>query len=123
ARRAAGAAHPPGPGGLMSLAETFRRMHGQGTFVMPNPWDRGSARVLEEMGFGALATTSAGLGRAIGKDDQQVTRAELVVHVGELTSVLTVPLNVDSERLFPADEGGIDETVRLLAEAGAAGCS
>ncbi|MBK5223498.1 MAG: isocitrate lyase/phosphoenolpyruvate mutase family protein [Acidimicrobiia bacterium] len=98
-------------------------MHAGGTFVTPNPWDRGSARMLQEIGFAALASTSAGFGRAIGKDDQQVTRPELVAHIAELTSVLSIPLNVDGERLFPGDEGGIDETVRLLADAGAAGCS
>lgn len=90
---------------------------------MPNPWDRGSALILEDMGFPALATTSAGLGRAIGKDDQEVTREELVAHVDELTSVISVPLNVDSERLYPEDSGGIRATVRMLGDAGAAGCS
>jgi 2-methylisocitrate lyase-like PEP mutase family enzyme len=75
------------------------------------------------MGFPALATTSAGLGRSLGKDDQQVTRDELVWHVAELTGVLSVPLNVDAERLYPDEPGGIAETVRLLIEAGAAGCS
>lgn len=107
----------------MTLADTFRALHDDGTFVMPNPWDRGSARILQNMGFPALATTSAGLGRAIGKDDQEVTRAELVAHVAELTSILTVPLSVDSERLFADDDGGIEETVRLSAEAGTSGCS
>lgn len=107
----------------MTLADKFRSLHQSGTFVMPNPWDRGSARILEEMGFLALATTSAGFGRALGKDDQQVTRDELVAHVADLTAFIGVPLNVDSERLFPDDEGGIDESVRLLADAGAAGCS
>lgn len=101
----------------------FRALHVDGIFVMPNPWDRGSARILQEIGFPALATTSAGHGQAIGKADQEVTREELVRHVAELTSFITVPLNVDSERLFPDDPGGIAETVRLLAEAGAAGCS
>ncbi|MGZ4682196.1 MAG: isocitrate lyase/PEP mutase family protein [Acidimicrobiales bacterium] len=107
----------------MTLTDTFRSLHQEGIFVMPNPWDRGSARILQDLGFKALATTSAGLGRSIGKADQQVTRAELVTHVGELTSILDVPLNVDSERLFPDAPGGIAETVRLLAEAGASGCS
>lgn len=90
---------------------------------MPNPWDRGSALTLQDLGFQALATTSAGFGRAIGKDDQEVTRDELLRHVEDLTSVIEVPLNVDSERLFPEEPGGISETVRLLAAAGAAGCS
>jgi 2-methylisocitrate lyase-like PEP mutase family enzyme len=107
----------------MSLIERFSQLHQDGIFVMPNPWDRGSALVLEEMGFPALATTSAGLGRSLGKDDQQVTRDELVRHVAELTGVLSVPLNVDAERLYPNEPGGIAETVRLLVEAGAAGCS
>ena len=104
-------------------AERFRQLHESGLFVMPNPWDRGSARMLEEAGFTALATTSAGLGRAIGKDDQEVDRDELVAHVAELAAMLSVPLSVDSERLFPDDEGGIAETVRRLAAAGAVGCS
>ncbi len=110
-------------GEKLTHTERFRRLHDAGSFVMPNPWDLGSARVLEEMGFPALATTSAGLGRAIGKDDQQVTREELVEHVAALTDFIGVPLNVDSERLFPGQPGGIVETVRMLADSGAAGCS
>jgi 2-methylisocitrate lyase-like PEP mutase family enzyme len=107
----------------MTTNAVFCALHEQGLFVMPNPWDLGSARMLQELGFPALATTSAGLGRALGKDDQQVTRDELVAHVGQLTAFLDVPLSVDSECLFPDDPGGIAETVRLLAGAGAAGCS
>ena len=103
--------------------DTFRTLHQSGLFVMPNPWDRGSALALQEAGFAALATTSAGFARSIGKDDQELTRDELVAHVADLTSFISVPLNVDSERLFPDAPGGIAETVRLLAEAGAAGCS
>ena len=103
-------------------AERFRALHDE-LFVMPNPWDRGSARILEELGYPALATTSAGFGRAIGKDDQQVTRDELVAHVADLTDQISVPLNVDAERLYPDQPGGIARTVALLADAGAAGCS
>ena len=102
----------------------FRELHERAElFVMPNPWDVGSARLLETVGFEALATTSQGFAWAIGKLDQQVTRSELVAHVEELVAATTVPLNVDSERLFPDDPGGVAETVRLLGEAGAAGCS
>lgn len=107
----------------MAMPERFRSLHAGGCFVMPNPWDRGSARMLEELGFPALATTSAGLGRSIGKDDQQVTRDELIAHVAELTATIGVPLNVDGERLYPDEPGGIATSVRLLADAGAAGCS
>lgn len=106
-----------------SPLESFRQLHGAGIFVMPNPWDRGSALALQEAGFAALATTSAGFARSIGKDDQELTRDELVAHVADLTAVLSVPLNVDSERLYPDDPGGATETVRLLAEAGGSGCS
>lgn len=103
--------------------DSFRTLHQRGFFIMPNPWDRGSARLLQEAGFSALATTSAGFARSVGKDDQDLTRDELVAHVADLTSYISIPLNVDSERLFPEEPGGIVETVRLLAEAGAAGCS
>ncbi len=107
----------------MDLRTEFRELHRDGCFVMPNPWDRGSALLMEGMGFPALATTSSGHARSIGKRDQELTRDELVAHVADLTAVLSVPLNVDSERLYPDEPGGIVATVRMLAEAGAAGCS
>jgi 2-methylisocitrate lyase-like PEP mutase family enzyme len=102
------------------FAELHRRAE---LFVMPNPWDVGSARLLEASGFEALATTSQGYAWSIGKRDQQVTRTELVSHVEALVAATTVPLNVDSEHCFPDEPGGVAETVRLLAAAGAAGCS
>ncbi len=101
----------------------FAELHTAGMFVMPNAWDRGSLRTLVEMGFPAVATTSAGYGRVIGKDDQEVTRDELVAHVEDLARFSTVPINVDSERLYPDDPGGVTRCVELLASAGAAGCS
>lgn len=90
---------------------------------MPNAWDIGSARLLATLGFDALATTSAGFAWSIGKLDQTVKREELVAHVADLAAATPLPLNVDSERLYPDEPGGVAETVRLLAEAGAAGCS
>ncbi len=90
---------------------------------MPNPWDIGSARLLEANGFEALATTSAGFAWSIGKLDQRVTRDELVAHVASLVAATSVPLNVDSERCYPDDPGGVAETVALLADTGAAGLS
>jgi len=102
----------------------FRALHSaEELFVMPNPWDVGSARLLETCGFEALATTSAGFAWASGKLDQSVTRDELVVHVATLADSTSVPLNVDSERCYPDDPGGVAETVALLAGAGAAGLS
>ena len=88
-----------------------------------NPWDVGSARILAALGFEALATTSAGFAWVLGKLDTQVTRDELVAHVAELAPATDLPLNVDSERCYPDDPGGVAETVRRLGEAGAAGCS
>jgi 2-methylisocitrate lyase-like PEP mutase family enzyme len=90
---------------------------------MPNPWDIGSARLLESCGFEALATTSAGFAWSIGKLDQAVSREELVAHVASIAAATALPLNVDSERCYPDDPGGIAETVALLAKAGAAGFS
>jgi 2-methylisocitrate lyase-like PEP mutase family enzyme len=111
----------------MSVADRrarFRELHARDQlFVMPNPWDVGSARLLEKLGFEALATTSAGFAWSLGKGDQSVTRDELVAHVGEISAAVPLPLNVDSERCYPDDPGGVAETVRMLADAGAAGCS
>lgn len=102
----------------------FRELHARGgVFVMPNPWDLGSARLLESLGFEALATTSSGFAASLGRLDQRVSRDELVAHVRAITSSVSVPLNVDSENCFPDEPGGVAETVRLLAAAGAAGCS
>jgi 2-methylisocitrate lyase-like PEP mutase family enzyme len=102
----------------------FRALHSaEELFVMPNPWDVGSARLLEKSGFEALATTSAGFAWSIGKLDQSVTRDELVAHVASLAAAASVPLNVDSERCYPDDPGGVAETVALLAGTGAAGLS
>lgn len=106
-----------------AMAATFHELHESGFFFLPNPWDRGSARMLVDLGAQAIATTSAGLGRVLGKDDQEVTRDELVAHVADLAEFVDVPINVDSEMLFPLDDGGISRTVDLLAEAGAAGVS
>ena len=111
----------------MSVADRRARFHElharEQLFVMPNPWDIGSARLLEACGFEALATTSAGFAWALGKLDGAVTRDELVPHVASLVAATSVPLNVDSERCYPDDPGGVAETVALLGEAGAAGFS
>jgi 2-methylisocitrate lyase-like PEP mutase family enzyme len=101
----------------------FRALHESGLFVMPNAWDVGSARLLESLGFEALASTSSGFAWSLGRLDQQVSRDELVTHVEALTGALSVPLNVDSEHCFPDEPGGVAETARLLEAAGAAGFS
>jgi 2-methylisocitrate lyase-like PEP mutase family enzyme len=102
----------------------FIELHARaGVFVMPNPWDVGSAKLLAGLGFEALATTSAGLAWSIGKDDMQVDRDELVAHVRAIAAATDLPLNVDSERCFADDPEGVAETVAMLHDAGAAGCS
>lgn len=107
----------------MSSAERFRALHRDGIFVMPNAWDAGSARLLEHLGFPALATTSSGHAGSLGRLDQQVRRDELLTHVEALTSVVSVPLSVDAEGCFPGEPGGVARTVDLIGAAGAAGCS
>ena len=108
---------------LARRRDRFRQLHEMGLFVMPNPWDIGSARILASMGFSALATTSLGHAASLGKVDQSVTRDELLTHVAGLSEAVDLPLNVDAERCFADDLAGVAETVSLLAEAGAAGCS
>jgi 2-methylisocitrate lyase-like PEP mutase family enzyme len=104
--------------------DRFKQLHAaERLFVMPNPWDVGSARLLASCGFEALATTSAGLAWSLGKHDQEVTREELIAHVASLGAATDLPLNVDSEGCYPDDPGGVAETVALLADAGAAGFS
>src|SRR5438477_12116035 len=101
----------------MSAPARFRELHArEQLFVMPNPWDIGSARLLASLGFEALATTSAGFAWALGKADQQVTRDELVAHVAAIAGATPLPLNVDSERCYPNDSGGVAEPVAQLAE-------
>jgi 2-methylisocitrate lyase-like PEP mutase family enzyme len=102
----------------------FRELHERDElFVMPNPWDVGSARLLAWSGFEALATTSSGYAWSLGKQDTTVTREELVAHVASVAAATPLPLNVDSERCYPDEPGGVVETVALLADAGAAGFS
>ena len=107
----------------MAAVDQFRRLHVSGTFVMPNPWDIGSARLLEHLGFPALATTSSGHAASLGRLDQRVRRDELLAHAEAIAGAVAVPLNVDSEQCFPSEPGGVARTVELLGETGASGCS
>ena len=90
---------------------------------MPNPYDLGSCRVLTELGFEALATTSGGFAATLGRQDMSVSRHELVEHVRSICGATHLPVNVDAEQCFPGSPGGVAATVELLADAGAAGCS
>ena len=101
----------------------FRDLHAAGTFVMPNPWDVGSATILASLGFKALATTSSGHAASLGRKDQQVTLDELVEHATAIAAAVDVPLNIDAEYCFAQDTAGVGAVVRRLAATGAAGLS
>jgi 2-methylisocitrate lyase-like PEP mutase family enzyme len=101
----------------------FYDLHQAGTFLMPNPFDLGSARLLSALGFPALATTSGGLAASLGRPDMTVGRDRLVEHVTAMCATTDLPVNVDAEQCFPESPGGVAATVELLADAGAAGCS
>jgi 2-methylisocitrate lyase-like PEP mutase family enzyme len=102
----------------------FAALHtGPGVFVMPNPWDVGSARWLAALGFPALATTSAGMAFALGKPDGGVTRAQALAHIRGLAGATDLPLNADYEACFAESREAIAESVALCVETGVAGFS
>jgi 2-methylisocitrate lyase-like PEP mutase family enzyme len=103
--------------------EAFRTLHQEGCFVMPNPWDAGSAVVLEQMGFEALATTSAGFAWSVGRPDQKVERAEMLEHLREIANAVDVPVNADFEGGYADDPERVAESVALAAATGIAGLS
>lgn len=102
---------------------SFARLHESGTFLMPNAWDVGSARLFESLGFPALATTSSGFAATLGRPDQHVTRDELVAHVTAMCRSVSVPISVDCEDGYADDVADLAETVHALTDAGAAGVS
>ena len=101
----------------------FHRLHAEGCFVMPNPWDVGSAVVLEGIGFEALATTSAGHAWTLGRADQGVLRDEALEHLRQIAGAVDVPVNADFERGFADDPEGVAANVKLAVETGIAGLS
>jgi 2-methylisocitrate lyase-like PEP mutase family enzyme len=107
----------------VTMPERFRMLHQAGTFVLPNPWDIGSARILESLGAVALATTSAGHAASKGRLDQNVSMDEVLAHAEELIGAIDIPLNLDSERCFAETPEGVLANARRLAETGAAGFS
>lgn len=101
----------------------FRRLHESGCFVIPNPWDVGSARLLQGMGFKALATTSAGFAWSRGRPDNGVSRDMALAHLAEMVDATDLPINADFENGFAADAAGVAQSVQLAVEAGVAGLS
>ena len=102
---------------------TFHRLHTSGCFVMPNPWDAGSARALEEIGFKALATTSAGFAWTLGRADNQVTLDQALEHLRVVVDAVKVPVNADFEGGFAVDPEQVGGNVKLAAATGIAGLS
>jgi 2-methylisocitrate lyase-like PEP mutase family enzyme len=102
---------------------TFRKLHAQGCFVIPNLWDVGSARYLQGLGFKALASTSAGFAFTQGLADGAVPRAMMLAHFREIAAVTDVPLNADFEGGFADAPEGVAESVKLCVETGVAGLS
>ena len=101
----------------------FRLLHESGCFIIPNPHDVGGCRLLTSLGFSALATTSGGHAASMGRMDMTVSRSEIVAHVTAIVKSTHLPVSVDAEQCFPDDSGGVRATIKLLADAGAAGCS
>jgi 2-methylisocitrate lyase-like PEP mutase family enzyme len=108
---------------MTSRVEAFRRLHQAGCFVMPNPWDVGSAIALERMGFEALATTSAGSAWTLGRPDNGLLRDEVLTHLRAVAAAVTVPVNADFEGGFADDPDGVAANVKLAAATGIAGLS
>lgn len=102
---------------------TFRHLHEQGCFVLPNPWDVGTARYLQHLGFAALASTSAGFAFARGHADNAVPLDAVLTHLAELVAATDVPINADFEGGFADDPAGVAANVRLAAATGVAGIS
>jgi 2-methylisocitrate lyase-like PEP mutase family enzyme len=106
-------------------ANAFKQLHASGTFVIPNPWDAGSARLLENTGFKALATTSAGLAFALGKPDgkRAVSREETLRNASEIVSASNLPVSADLESGFGDDPEACAQTITLAAGTGLVGGS
>jgi 2-methylisocitrate lyase-like PEP mutase family enzyme len=101
----------------------FRRLHDSGCFVMPNPWDAGSARVLEQLGFPALATTSAGMAWTLGLGDIEVGLDQALAHLRDVAAAVDVPVNADFQGGFAVEPEGVATNVTLAAQTGIAGLS
>jgi len=106
------------------LAARFLALHRPGSpLLIPNPWDAGSARILQSLGFAAVATTSGGFAMTLGRPDGAVTRDEALTHAEAIVSAVSVPVSADLEGGFAADADGVAETYRAAVGTGLAGGS
>ena len=105
-------------------AAAFRALHERpGAFIIPNPWDAGTAKLLAALGFEALATTSLGLANMLGRADSAVSRAEVIANCRAIAEATDLPVNVDLENCFAHEPAAAAEAIGLAAEAGAVGGS
>jgi 2-methylisocitrate lyase-like PEP mutase family enzyme len=102
---------------------SFHKLHQAGCFAIPNPWDVGSARILQGMGFKALATTSSGFAWSHGHRDGGMSRDRVLDHLTDMVEATNLPINADFESGFAPDAAGVAESVRLAVETGVAGLS
>ena len=103
--------------------DEFRRLHASGCFVMPNPWDVGSARALAQLGFAALATTSAGFAWTMGHADNGVTLDQTLAHLRSVADAVNIPVNADFEGGYAVDPDQVHANVKLATTTGIAGLS
>src|SRR4051812_29309387 len=108
---------------LADRCRVFHELHQHGCFVIPNPWDVGSARVLAQLGFKALATTSAGFAWSSGHADNQVTVGMVLAHLRAMSEAVDVPINADFEGGFAVTPDGVAAHVREATTTGIAGLS
>jgi 2-methylisocitrate lyase-like PEP mutase family enzyme len=102
----------------------FAALHArESAFIIPNPWDQGTARLLETMGFEALATTSAGYAFSVGRPDNTISRDDTIAHAAAVASATDLPVSADLENGFADDPGGVAETIRMAAATGLVGGS
>src|SRR5215471_12195433 len=101
----------------------FRTLHESGCFVSPNPWDLGSARYLQHLGFRALATTSAGAAFSLALPDGHVPRDDMLSHIRALVDATDLPVNADFGSGYADDPGGVADNVRRCVATGVAGLS
>jgi 2-methylisocitrate lyase-like PEP mutase family enzyme len=108
---------------MTEQAARFHRLHESGCFVMPNPWDIGSARILVNLGFTALATTSAGFAWSVGRRDNQISLEMVLAHLRAMAGAVDVPVNADFEDAFAAEPADVAANVAAAAGTGVAGLS
>jgi 2-methylisocitrate lyase-like PEP mutase family enzyme len=101
----------------------FRKLHESGCFIIPNPWDVGSALYLQSLGFKALATTSSGFAWSLGRPDGGISRDQALMHLQDVVAATNLPVNADFERGFALDPAGVAQSVRLAVQTGVAGLS